>query len=146
MSADFFEELKVEPDKYLATMRSLHDKDGFNHLSDLTAVDWKDRGVIEVVVHLLSLTPGTDPRSTQGKRSVRVRTEVPRDRPELDSVTPIWSGANWYEREVWDLFGVNFPGHPDLRRIMTPEGFKGHPLRKDFVDERPPRQKATRSH
>jgi len=139
MTSTTWEEIKVEPGKYLETMRALH-KEGLNQLSDLTAVDWKDRGVIEVVAHLVALRPGEDPRQALGRR-VRVKTEVERDRPSLDSVTPIWPGADWYEREVWDLFGVDFPGHPDLRRIMTPEGFAGHPLRKDFVDRRPKRER-----
>ncbi len=145
MTAGDWEELKVEPGKYLETMQSLH-KEGFNHLSDLTAVDWKDRGVIEVVVHLLHLDTGSDPRAVQGPRAIRVKTEVDRDRPAVASVTPIWPGANWFEREVWDLFGVDFEGHPDLRRIMTREGFVGHPLRKDFVDERPKRERVARRH
>lgn len=139
MSPEAWEEVKVEPGKYLETMKALR-KGGLNQVSDLTAVDWKDRGVIEVIVNLLSLKPGEDPRNTLGRR-VRVKTEVERDRPSIDSVTPLWPGVNWYEREVYDLFGVDFPGHPDLRRIMTHEGFVGHPLRKDFVDERPKRQR-----
>ncbi|MHB8756576.1 MAG: NADH-quinone oxidoreductase subunit C [Bacillota bacterium] len=139
MSADTWELIKVEAGKYLETMKSLK-KDGLDYLSDLTAVDFKDKGIIEVVVHLAAVNPGTDPKTSFG-RHVRVKTEVERDRPSLDSVTPIWAGANWFEREVWDLFGVDFPGHPDLRRIMTPEGFTGHPLRKDFVDERPKRER-----
>ena len=62
-----------------------------------------------------------------------VLVDIPRDDPTIDSITPLWGGADWHEREAYDLMGVIFKGHPDLRRIMMPEEFKFHPLRKDFV-------------
>ncbi|MBN1571919.1 MAG: NADH-quinone oxidoreductase subunit C [Deltaproteobacteria bacterium] len=96
----------------------------FNFLSDVTAVDFvKDRGVFEVVYHLLSM-----------KNNVRVRfkAEVPAENPELPTATSVFKGANWFERETYDMFGIKFTGHPDLRRIMNPDNFPGHPLRKDF--------------
>jgi NADH-quinone oxidoreductase subunit C len=71
----------------------------------------------------------------------RLRIEVPLDgdEPELDSLTPLWACANWLEREVWDMFGIRFRGHPDLRRILMYDGFAGHPLRKDYpVNRRQP--------
>lgn len=96
----------------------------FNFLSDVTAVDYvKERGVFEVVYHLLSM-----------KNNVRVRlkAQVPAENPELPTATTVFRSANWFERETYDMFGIKFAGHPDLRRIMNPEGFPGHPLRKDF--------------
>jgi len=74
--------------------------------------------------------------SVENKDSVTMKLDVPRDNPTVDSVSSIWSGANWHEREVYDLFGITFRGHPDLRRIVLPENWQGHPLRKDYQDER----------
>ncbi|WP_026987503.1 NADH-quinone oxidoreductase subunit C [Fodinicurvata fenggangensis] len=95
----------------------------FKQLVDVTAVDYPDRPErFEVVYNLLSL-----------KHNLRIRVKVPasEDTP-VPSVVDIFSSAIWFEREVWDLFGVFFSDHPDLRRIMTDYGFEGHPLRKDF--------------
>jgi NADH-quinone oxidoreductase subunit C len=94
-------------------------------LSDITAVDyWKKKEPrFEVVYHLVSLT---------ARRRLRVRIPVPENEPVVDSLTPLWRGANFMEREVWDLFGIRFTGHPDLRRILLYEEFQGHPLRKDY--------------
>ncbi|HOT02340.1 MAG TPA: NADH-quinone oxidoreductase subunit C, partial [Acidobacteriota bacterium] len=63
---------------------------------------------------------------------LRVKLPVPEEQPEVDSLTPLWKSANWYEREVWDMFGIRFRGHPNLKRILMYEGFEGHPLRKDY--------------
>ncbi len=95
----------------------------FKQLMDVTAVDRLDREArFEVVYNLLSL-----------KHNQRIRVKVAADdSTPLSSVTAVFSSANWFEREVWDLFGVSFSNHPDLRRILTDYGFEGHPLRKDF--------------
>lgn len=97
----------------------------FDFLSDLTAVDyWKNKQPrFEVVYQLLSL---------KGQRRLRVRIPVPESDPTVESLTPLWRGANFMEREVWDLFGIRFTDHPDLRRILLYEEFQGHPLRKDY--------------
>ena len=97
----------------------------FNFLSDLTAVDyWKKKEPrFEVVYHLYSLDRG---------HRLRLRVPVPESDPAVESLTPLWKGANFLEREVWDLFGIRFTGHPDLRRILLYEEFEGHPLRKDY--------------
>jgi len=87
----------------------------------LAELDPKNR--FAVVYHLLSLTHNV---------RLRVRTFLDADNPIVDSVTGIWAGANWFEREAFDLFGIMFSGHPDLRRILTDYGFIGHPFRKDF--------------
>jgi len=98
---------------------------GFDFLSDITAVDyWKKKEPrFEVVYQLVSL---------QRRRRLRVRVPVPENDPAVESVTPLWPGANFLEREVWDLFGIRFIDHPDLRRILLYEEFQGYPLRKDY--------------
>jgi NADH-quinone oxidoreductase subunit C len=84
----------------------------------------RDSPRFAVVMHLLSVTHN---------RRLRVRAWLPDDEfPEIESVTDVWAGANWFEREAFDLFGILFSGHPDLRRILTDYGFVGHPFRKDF--------------
>jgi NADH-quinone oxidoreductase subunit C len=98
-----------------------------NQFIDLTAVDYPDREPrFEVVLHLRSFDRG---------HRIRLKARVGEpgeEKPEIDSVTPIWRGANWTEREVFDMFGIVFRGHPDLRRILMYPEFKGHPLRKDY--------------
>ena len=104
----------------------------FDFLADITAVDYlgKREPRFEVVYHLLSL---------RSHRRFRVKVPVSEEEPEVDSLTPLWKGANWLEREVWDMFGIRFRGHPDLRRILLYEEFRGYPLRKDYpVNQRQP--------
>jgi NADH-quinone oxidoreductase subunit C len=111
---------------------------GFNVLTDLTAVDYLGREPrFEVVYHLLSIDPeprGSEP--TAVRHRLRVKTGVPQQECEVPSVCDLWRSADWMEREVWDLYGVHFDGHPDLRRVLLYEQFKGHPLRKDYPKER----------
>jgi NADH-quinone oxidoreductase subunit C len=97
----------------------------FDFLSDITAVDYwrKKEPRFEVVYQLLS--------RNQRKR-LRIRVPVPENDPAVESLTPLWRGANFLEREVWDLFGIRFIDHPDLRRILLYDEFKGFPLRKDY--------------
>jgi NADH-quinone oxidoreductase subunit C len=128
------ETVVVSRERLLETIRSLKQdpKLDFDFLSDITAVDYLDRKQprFEVVYHLLSLGK---------KHRLRVKVPLPEDEPEVDSLTPLWRGANWLEREVWDMFGIRFRGHPDLRRILLYEEFHGHPLRKDYpVNQRQP--------
>ncbi|MGH7481903.1 MAG: NADH-quinone oxidoreductase subunit C, partial [Longimicrobiales bacterium] len=95
----------------------------FDLLKDVTAVDYGGGRPLQVVYELWSIPH---------RRQLRVKAELPLDHLEIDSAVPIWATANWLEREVYDLFGVQFTGHPDLRRIMMPEHYaEGHPLRKD---------------
>ena len=95
----------------------------FNQLSDLTAVDYPERPErFEMVYQLLSM-----------KNNIRLRVLMPIDKGQaVPSIVGLFSAANWAEREVWDMFGIFFAGHPDLRRLLTDYGFEGHPLRKDF--------------
>ena len=92
---------------------------------DLTAVDWPKRNVIEVVYHLFSYPH---------RHGIVLKVEADRANPVVPSVESVWKAANFMEREVYDLFGVAFPGHPDLRRVLLPDDWVGHPLRKDYQE------------
>ncbi len=99
----------------------------YNSLMDVTCVDWYPNNPrFEVVYHLFS---------TSTKKRVRLKVRLADDDPSVDSLAPIWPSANFFEREVFDLFGIRFNGHPNLKRIMMPEGWDGHPLRKDYPVE-----------
>lgn len=121
--------VRVPPQRLLEVMRFLRtdERCRFEQVSDVTCVDYlnfpnaTDR--YGVVYMLLSLTHN---------HRLWVKCFANDPKPEVPSVTSIWKGANWLEREVWDMFGVAFTGHPDLRRILTWEGFGSHPLRKDY--------------
>ena len=121
--------LSVTPKDLAAVCRCLRDTDrfGLDYLSNLTAVDYPPEH-IDLVYHLYSM------RLKHGPLALRVRI-ADRVQPTVDSMTPIWRGAEYQEREVYDLFGVRFQGHPDLRRILMWEGFDGYPMRKDYVVE-----------
>ena len=116
--------LYVSADKIVDVCQFLRDEHGFNRVSSVTALDWYPQEPRFEVVYLL--------HAVKEAARLRLKVRVPGEKPSVASVTPVWPGANWYEREVFDLFGVTFEGHPDLRRIMMPDGWQGHPLRKDF--------------
>jgi len=100
----------------------------FEMLTDLTAVDYLgEKPRFEVVYHLYSVAKN---------HRVRIKVRVPEDEPEIASSVSLWPSADWMEREAWDLYGIHFRGHPDLRRILLYEQFDGHPLRKDYPKER----------
>lgn len=125
--------LIIKPDAYLSAMRTLrdHPDSRFEQLIDLCGMDYSDYGGggwsgarFAAVSQLLSVT---------NNQRVRVRVFCPDDDlPVVASVIDIWPSANWYEREAFDLYGIVFEGHPDLRRLLTDYGFIGHPFRKDF--------------
>ena len=102
----------------------------------VSGVDWPTRGEVEVVYHLASYARRPDDayrtRAEKNDAWVALKVRVPRDRPEVPSVADVWTGADWHERETYDLVGVVFTGRPDLRRILLPEDWPGHPLRKDW--------------
>jgi NADH-quinone oxidoreductase subunit C len=99
----------------------------FNYLSDVTCVDWyPSEPRFEVVYHLLSIPK---------KDRVRLKVRLDGASPVIESVTSVWPGANYFEREIFDLFGVRFAGHPYLRRLLMPEDWEGFPLRKDYPVE-----------
>jgi NADH-quinone oxidoreductase subunit C len=117
--------LTLDPTKLVETVTFLRDDAAcrFLCLIDITAVDYPDRERrFDVVTHLLSPTH---------VRRIRLKVETD-ERTPVSSLVELYPAANWFEREVWDLFGVYFTGHPDLRRLLTDYGFEGHPLRKDF--------------
>ncbi len=100
---------------------------GYNFLEDVTAVDWyPSEPRFQISYSILSIPL---------KQRVRLVVRLDGEDAWLDSITPVWPAANFYEREIFDLFGVHFGGHPNLRRIMMPEDWKGHPLRKDYPVE-----------
>lgn len=100
---------------------------GYNYFEDLTAVDWYPAVPrFQLSYHILSHAY---------KERIRLRVMVDESHPTVESITTVWAGANYYEREVFDLFGIGFDGHPDLRRIMLPDDWTGHPLRKDYPVE-----------
>jgi NADH-quinone oxidoreductase subunit C len=99
----------------------------YNSLMDVTCVDWYPNSPrFEVVYHLFS---------TSTKKRVRLKVKLADFDSSVDSLVPLWPSANFFEREVFDLFGIRFDGHPNLKRIMMPEGWDGHPLRKDYPVE-----------
>ena len=118
--------LFIRPDRLRSVCEFLRDAPAlkFKYLSDVTAVDlYPGEPRFEVVYHLLALEP---------YQRLRLKVRLPGDNPKIESVVPIWPGANAFEREVFDLMGIRFDGHPFLRRILLPEDWEGHPLRKDF--------------
>jgi len=119
---------KVKADQWLAVARLLRDDPelAFDFFNNVTAVDWLKQGRIDVVYHLWSY----------GKaHQIVVKCELPRDQPNIPSVAGLWPAADWNEREQFDLMGVSFIGHPDLRRIMMPDDWVGYPLRKDYKEQ-----------
>jgi NADH-quinone oxidoreductase subunit C len=116
--------LEIAPGAIVSVCRFLKEEQRFVRLSTVTGVDWyPSEPRFEVVYHL---------HSPERNERLRLKCRLPGSDPEIDSVTGVWRGANWYERETFDLFGVRFRNHPDLRRIMLPEDWEGHPLRKDY--------------
>lgn len=109
--------------RIVEALTQLRDQFGFHQLIDLCGVDYPDRAQrFDVVYHLLSLTRNA---------RLRIKVQTDEDMP-VPTVTEVFPCADWYEREAFDMYGVFFEGHPDLRRILTDYGFHGHPLRKDF--------------
>lgn len=116
----------VEKDKLIEVATAIRDEFGYDHLTAVTGVDYLPEGKMEVVYHAFKTTGGP---------VLTFKVQVPRVDPvEVPSVTPIWPGAEFQEREAWDLLGIKFTNHPDLRRILLWEGFEGHPLRKDWKE------------
>ena len=116
----------VKRDRIVDILKTLRDEAGYDMLTDLTSVDYLNQGMPEryaVVYNLYSV-----------KENVRTRVKawVPEADPVIDTASTLWRAAPWAEREVWDLMGIKFKGHPDLKRIQLPENYEGHPLRKDY--------------
>ncbi len=116
--------LHIDPARIVAVCRFLKDQQQFVRLSAVTAIDWHPAEPrFEVVYQLHSLAR---------QERLRLKCRVGGEQTEIDSVTGVWRAAGWYEREVFDLFGIGFRHHPDLKRIMMPADWQGHPLRKDY--------------
>jgi NADH-quinone oxidoreductase subunit C len=117
----------LKKEKILEISRYLHDDPelSFDYLRDICGVDYlgKKGKRFEVVYHLYSM---------KHRHMVRLKAEVGEEDAKIDSVTPVWAGANWHEREAFDMCGIIFNGHPDLRRVLLPEDWEGYPLRKDY--------------
>ena len=116
--------VRIGPEGYRDLIQTLRD-DGelaFDYLDFVSAVDWGERG-IDVVVQLWS---------TSRHHRVRVKLACAAEEPVAPTISDLYAGANWHERETWELFGVRFDGHPQLVKLLLPEQFEGHPLRKDF--------------
>lgn len=116
--------LYISPEQIVEVCKYLRDEFAFNRASSVTALDWYPQEPRFEVVYLL--------HAVKQAERVRLKVRLSGENPTVESVTSVWAGANWYEREVFDLFGIMFTNHPELRRIMMPEGWDGHPLRKDF--------------
>ena len=120
--------LNVEAPSVVDVCRYLRDdlELAFEVLSDLTALDLPKENKLQVVYHLFSYSR---------RHQIVLKVDLPREAPSVSTMEGVWKAANWLEREVFDLFGIMFEGHTDLRRIMLPEDWVGHPLRKDYVEQ-----------
>lgn len=116
--------LIIQPARIVDVCRLLKNEEGYGRLSGLTAVDWHPADPRFEVIYLL--------HSLAKNSRLRLKCRVTEAECQIDSVTSVWRAANWYEREVFDLFGIGFRNHPDLRRLMMPTDWEGHPLRKDY--------------
>ncbi len=112
---------------------SLKEDYGFEHCSLISAVD--NQPQFELVYHFSVMEGSIFVKDSPKAVMIEVHIFLDRDTPTVESISDIWFGANWHEREAYDLMGIYFLGHPDLRRVLLPEGFAGHPLRKDYVYE-----------
>lgn len=113
--------VKVKPEYMKSVARLLKEDFGMDMLLSISGVDYPEN--ITVVYHLFSINK---------QHSIVLKVDLPRDNPRVETVEDLWKAANWHERETYDLFGVIFEGHPDLRRILLPDDWEGHPLRKDY--------------
>lgn len=105
----------------LDLFRAVHDELGFTHLSMVGGIDWVDHREVFYVVW-----------SDAARQYAILSTDVPADDPRVESASPVWPSANWHEREAWELVGINFDHHPDLRHLLTPDGYVFHPLLRSF--------------
>lgn len=136
--------ITVPADKWSDVAVHLRDQEGLNYLRSISGVDWKDR--LSSVYHLTQVPlPGQGEVPAEGLFRLAVHVDVDRDNPVLPSVFEVWPAADFQEREIFDMFGIRFTGHPNLKTLLLPPNWQGgYPLRKDFVDKRPKRQRLVR--
>lgn len=118
--------VRFQREQALKVFRALHDGLGFRHLSMVGAIDWVQHREVFYVLW-----------SDERRQYVYLTTSVPADDPHVESATAVWPSANWHEREAWELVGVTFDHHPDLRRLLTPDGYAFHPLLRSFALHEP---------
>jgi NADH-quinone oxidoreductase subunit C len=118
--------LVKSPDDLVEIMQFAKRELGFDCLINLSAIDWPKRNQIDVVYHLYSYSR---------RHAFVLKVQLPREKPSVPSLESVWKSADWLEREQYDLLGVEFRGHPDLRRIMLPDDWIGHPLRRDYKEQ-----------
>ena len=133
MIRDNVVKLDIDKNSSKEFFTKLRDVFGFEHCSLITAID--NQPEFELVYHFTSVNKSVTVGSTDMSVMVEVHIFLERDAPTIESISDLWGGANWHEREAFDMMGIYFIGHPDLRRVLLPEGFAGHPLRKDYVYE-----------
>jgi len=130
-------EILVTKEQYEAAIRACYDE-GYKFCSVLSAIDWQDR--LTLVASLSRIDP-----SAFGERSIHVKVDLPRKGARVWSIANLYPGANWHERETYDMYGIRFEGHPNHRRILLPDNWQGgFPLLKDFADKRPKRPRLVR--
>lgn len=116
--------IEVKPAEIVKVCEVLKTKFGFDYLADITGVDYYEDDLrFAVSYNLVSIA---------GRKRLRISARLPEHEPSIHTLISVWPSANWFEREVWDMFGIRFNGHPDLRRIYMPEDFEYFPLRKEF--------------
>jgi NADH-quinone oxidoreductase subunit C/D len=128
-----YEGIVVSPDKLLEVSQAVRDEYGYNYLSSLTAVDYL--GIsdhMEVVYHAFRLPTSNNTPVAPNSKPLVIKAQTNRAEPTIPSVVSVWPGADFQEREAYDLYGIHFPGHPNLKRILLWDGFDGHPMRKDW--------------
>lgn len=118
---------KVDKDSLLKVCEFIKSDLDFEHVSSVSGVDWLVENKMQTVYHITSYA---------NRVTLEIVVDLPRDKPEVDSITYLWGGANWHEREAYDMFGIIFKGHPRLERILNPEGTEVFPFRKDFITGR----------
>jgi NADH/F420H2 dehydrogenase subunit C len=118
---------KVDKELLLKVCEFIKGELDFEHVSSVSGVDWLAENKMQTVYHITSYA---------NRVTLEIVVDLPRDKPEVDSITYLWGGANWHEREAYDMFGINFKGHPKLERILNPEGTEVFPFRKDYVTGR----------
>lgn len=130
-------EALVKSEEYEAAVRACHEA-GYRFCSVISAIDWSDR--LTLVASLARIN-----EAEVGAPTIHIKVDLPHTGARIASITPLYPGANWHERETYDMYGIRFEGHPNHRRILLPDNWQGgHPLLKDFVDKRPKRPRLVR--